>query len=83
MSADFDCMELAVEGDRRIQFCQADAARGAGIFSHLITLPAYHTDALSTDNPAFTDTDTVRISRRKLTMLLKPAEMVSRSMPRG
>ena len=30
----------------------ADAAREAGIFHHLITLPTYHTAALSTDNLA-------------------------------
>ena len=31
---------------------EADAAREAGIFHHLITLPTYHTAALSTDNLA-------------------------------
>ena len=31
---------------------QRDAAREAGIFHHLITLPTYHTVALSTDNLA-------------------------------
>ena len=31
---------------------QTDAAREAGIFHHLITLPTYHTAALSTDNLA-------------------------------
>ena len=30
----------------------ADAARDAGIFHHLITLPTYHTAALSTDTLA-------------------------------
>jgi isocitrate lyase len=52
MSADYDSSELALEADRRIQTFQADAAREAGIFHHLITLPTYHTAALSTDNLA-------------------------------
>ena len=41
--------ELAQEADRQIRSFQADAAREAGIFHHLITLPTYHTAALSTD----------------------------------
>lgn len=52
MSAEYDGSELGVEADRRIQSFQADAAREAGIFHHLITLPTYHTAALSTDNLA-------------------------------
>ncbi|MDP4535155.1 isocitrate lyase [Alkalimonas collagenimarina] len=52
MSADYDSSELGQEADRRIQTFQADAAREAGIFHHLITLPTYHTAALSTDNLA-------------------------------
>ena len=52
MSVDYDETELAVEADARIQTFQADAAREAGIFHHLITLPTYHTAALSTDNLA-------------------------------
>ena len=52
MSADFDDTPLATEADVRIQSFQADAARDAGIFHHLITLPTYHTAALSTDNLA-------------------------------
>jgi isocitrate lyase len=52
MSAEYDDSELAQEADRRIQSFQADAAREAGIFHHLITLPTYHTAALSTDNLA-------------------------------
>ena len=52
MSVDYDETELGVEADRRIQSFQADAAREAGIFHHLITLPTYHTAALSTDNLA-------------------------------
>ena len=38
--------------DEKIRTFQADAARDAGIFHHLITLPTYHTAALSTDNLA-------------------------------
>ncbi|MEZ5534308.1 MAG: isocitrate lyase [Thiolinea sp.] len=52
MSAEYDDSELSVEADRRIQSFQADGAREAGIFHHLITLPTYHTAALSTDNLA-------------------------------
>ena len=52
MSAEYDETDLAIEADRRIQSFQADAAREAGIFHHLITLPTYHTAALSTDNLA-------------------------------
>lgn len=52
MSADYDATELALEADNRIRTFQADAAREAGIFHHLITLPTYHTAALSTDNLA-------------------------------
>ena len=52
MSVDYDESDLAVEADNRIRTFQADAAREAGIFHHLITLPTYHTAALSTDNLA-------------------------------
>jgi len=52
MSVDYDATELAQEADRWIQSFQADAAREAGIFHHLITLPTYHTAALSTDQLA-------------------------------
>lgn len=52
MSAEYDDSELAQEADSRIQSFQADAAREAGIFHHLITLPTYHTTALSTDTLA-------------------------------
>jgi isocitrate lyase len=50
MSVDYDTSELAIEADQRIRTFQADSAREAGIFHHLITLPTYHTAALSTDN---------------------------------
>jgi isocitrate lyase len=52
MSSEYDDSELAKEADRRIQSFQRDASRDAGIFHHLITLPTYHTAALSTDNLA-------------------------------
>ncbi len=49
MSVAYDSSELAAEADERIRTFQADSARRAGIFHHLITLPTYHTAALSTD----------------------------------
>ena len=52
MSASYDQSELALEADEKVRTFQADAAREAGIFHHLITLPTYHTAALSTDNLA-------------------------------
>ena len=52
MSVDYDETELATRADAKIQTFQADSAREAGIFHHLITLPTYHTAALSTDNLA-------------------------------
>ena len=52
MNVNYDDTELATEADLKIQTFQADAAREAGIFHHLITLPTYHTAALSTDNLA-------------------------------
>ena len=52
MNVSYDDTELAIEADNKIRTFQADAAREAGIFHHLITLPTYHTAALSTDNLA-------------------------------
>ncbi|MDO9430838.1 MAG: isocitrate lyase, partial [Phenylobacterium sp.] len=52
MSVDYDGTDLADEADERIRTFQADGAKRAGIFHHLITLPTYHTAALSTDNLA-------------------------------
>jgi isocitrate lyase len=52
MSVEYDDTELSKEADQRIQNFQRDGAREAGIFHHLITLPTYHTAALSTDNLA-------------------------------
>jgi isocitrate lyase len=52
MSVDYDGTDLGAEADERIRTFQADSAKRAGIFHHLITLPTYHTAALSTDNLA-------------------------------
>ncbi|MFI3246611.1 MAG: isocitrate lyase [Ferrimonas sp.] len=52
MNVEYDNTELALLADEKIRTFQADAARDAGIFHHLITLPTYHTAALSTDNLA-------------------------------
>ena len=52
MSEEYDQTDLALAADAKIRSFQADAAREAGIFHHLITLPTYHTAALSTDNLA-------------------------------
>ncbi|HEY0184614.1 MAG TPA: isocitrate lyase [Rhodopila sp.] len=50
MSVEYDTTPLAAEADERIRTFQADAAKRAGIFHHLITLPTYHTEALAADN---------------------------------
>ena len=50
MDVKYDETDLAIRADDKIRTFQADAAREAGIFHHLITLPTYHTAALSTDN---------------------------------
>ncbi|MET0273304.1 MAG: isocitrate lyase [Phenylobacterium sp.] len=52
MSVDYDGTALGIEADEAIRSFQADSAKRAGIFHHLITLPTYHTAALSTDNLA-------------------------------
>jgi isocitrate lyase len=52
MDEKYDSTDLAKEADEKIRTFQADAAKEAGIFHHLITLPTYHTAALSTDNLA-------------------------------
>jgi isocitrate lyase len=52
MSVDYDDTELGREADEKIRTFQREAAKRAGIFHHLITLPTYHTAALSTDNLA-------------------------------
>ena len=52
MDVKYDDTDLAREADEKIRTFQSDAAQQAGIFHHLITLPTYHTAALSTDNLA-------------------------------
>ncbi|BES73337.1 isocitrate lyase [Marinobacter nanhaiticus D15-8W] len=52
MSAEYDDTELGKLADEWTRNFQRDASREAGIFHHLITLPTYHTAALSTDNLA-------------------------------
>ncbi|EPJ48932.1 MAG: isocitrate lyase [Osedax symbiont Rs1] len=52
MNAKYDETELSIAADEKIRTFQADSAKQAGIFHHLITLPTYHTAALSTDNLA-------------------------------
>ncbi|WP_100638067.1 isocitrate lyase [Marinobacter salexigens] len=52
MSVEYDGTELCDEADQWTANFQRDAAREAGVFHHLITLPTYHTAALSTDNLA-------------------------------
>lgn len=50
MHVKYDETELGVAADDKIRNFQRDAAAEAGIFHHLITLPTYHTTALSVDN---------------------------------
>jgi isocitrate lyase len=52
MNVEYDTTELAARADDKIRSFQSDTAREANIFHHLITLPTYHTAALSTDNLA-------------------------------
>jgi len=52
MSAEYDNSELSAVADERTRTFQADTAREANVFHHLITLPTYHTTALSVDNLA-------------------------------
>ena len=52
MNESYDDTDLALKADEKIKTFQADASKEAGIFHHLITLPTYHTAALSTDNLA-------------------------------
>lgn len=49
MDVRYDTTELGREADRKIKEFQREAAKQAGVFHHLITLPTYHTTALSTD----------------------------------
>jgi len=50
MSQEYDNSPLANNADEQIRNFQQESSREAGIFHHLITLPTYHTAALSTDN---------------------------------
>ena len=52
MNEKYDNSDLAIIADDKIRTFQSDASKEAGIFHHLITLPTYHTTALSTDNLA-------------------------------
>ena len=50
MAAQYDQTELGLAADLKIKTFQSEASRLAGVFHHLITLPTYHTAALSTDS---------------------------------
>jgi len=52
MNEKYDDTELSAEADERTRTFQADTSREANVFHHLITLPTYHTTALSVDNLA-------------------------------
>jgi isocitrate lyase len=52
MNEKYDDSELSAIADERVRTFQADTAREANVFHHLITLPTYHTTALSVDNLA-------------------------------
>ncbi len=52
MDVKYDDTVLGQKADQMIQSFQLDGAQQAGIFHHLITLPTYHTAALSTDQLA-------------------------------
>ena len=52
MNEKYDNSDLAIIADDKIRTFQSDASKEAGIFHHLITLPTYHTAALSSDNLA-------------------------------
>ncbi|MCT9002188.1 isocitrate lyase [Microbacterium memoriense] len=52
MDVTYDETDLARYADDMIRSFQKDSSARAGIFHHLITLPTYHTAALSTDDLA-------------------------------
>ena len=52
MSVEYDETEIGITADENIRTFQRDSSAEAGIFHHLITLPTYHTAALSTDDLA-------------------------------
>lgn len=49
MATEYDGTELCDAADQAAQDFQRRAAAEAGVFHHLVTLPTYHTAALSTD----------------------------------
>lgn len=50
MNERYDNTDLGQRADKRIKTFQKDAAKCAGVFHHLITLPTYHTTALHMDD---------------------------------
>jgi len=52
MKVEYDDTPLALEADQLICTFQEDSAKRAGVFHHLITLPTYHTEALTMNNLA-------------------------------
>jgi len=52
MKVEYDDTPLAIEADQLIRTFQEDSAKRAGVFHHLITLPTYHTEALTMNNLA-------------------------------
>ena len=50
MAIKYDNTPLSNRADDMIRTFQVDAARDAGVFHHLITLPTYHTTALQMNN---------------------------------
>jgi len=52
MSSKYDSTEIGIAADAAITSFQSESAKQAGVFHHLITLPTYHTAALSCDQLA-------------------------------
>ena len=52
MDAKYDDTQLSKRADEMIRTFQVDAARDAGVFHHLITLPTYHTTCLLYTSPS-------------------------------
>jgi len=52
MEEEYDGTSLSILADEKIRAFQYESSQKAGIFHHLITLPTYHTAALSTDTLA-------------------------------
>merc|ERR1712200_82999 len=49
MEEEYDGTAVSMLADDKIRAFQFESSQKAGIFHHLITLPTYHTAALSTD----------------------------------